>query len=195
MQNEFEIKFLNVNEEELREKLLSLDAKIKQERKLMRRQTLDFPSGVVPEGERKWARVRDEGNKITMTIKHVIDKSKIDGTKEVEAIVDDFDAACNIYVECGLSKASYQENYREEWELEGSSITIDTWPGLKPFVEIESPSKEQAESLSNKLGFNIEEGLFGSIDLIYEKTLKINPDTINRAPELTFDNFETVLKS
>lgn len=194
MDTEFEIKFLNINEEDLREKLQQLNGKKTKDKKTMKRQTLDFPEGFVPQGQSKWARVRDEGDKITMTIKHIIDKSKIDGTKEVEIIVNDFESACNIFVETGLKKASYQENYREEWELDDCVLTIDTWPGLKPFLEIEGKSKEVVEELATKLGFDISQGMFGSIDLIYEKVLGISPEVIIKAPELTFENYEQVLK-
>jgi len=87
MQNEFELTFINVNEDKLRESLQGFGVKKLQDKKLMRRQTLDFSEGAVPEGERKWAHVRVEGDKVTMTIKHIIDKSKIDRIKEVETTI------------------------------------------------------------------------------------------------------------
>jgi len=194
MQNEYEIKFININEVEIREKLLVAGATHVGKKKLMRRQTLDFPKGTIPEGQKKWARVRDEGNKISMTIKHIVDKTRIDGTKEVEVKVHSFDSACEIFVQAGLSKTSYQENYREEWKLDETMITIDTWPGLQPFIEIESPTKEEAEKIATMLGFNIEEGQFGSIDFLYQEEYKIDPKILNNLPEITFGNFKEVLK-
>ena len=37
-------------------------------------------------------RVRDEGTKIIMTYKKVLDHSTIDGVKEIELIIDSFDS-------------------------------------------------------------------------------------------------------
>ena len=67
-------------------------------------------------------------------------------------------------------------------------VTIDTWPGLNPFVEIEGANEKIVREISNELGFNFEEAVFGSIDLVYEKEIGIPAETIIRLPEITFSN-------
>jgi hypothetical protein len=66
-------------------------------------------------------------------------------------------------------------------------VTIDTWPGLKPFVEIEGPDETIVKKVASELGFDFEKAVFGSIDLVYEKELGIPSATISRLPEITFD--------
>lgn len=193
METEFEVKFLQVNIPLLRRKLKAVGAKLVKPKTLMRRQTLDFPKDSIPPGQKKWGRVRDEGNKITMTIKHIIDKTVIDGTKEVEINVEDFAVACSFLEAAGLIRTAYQENYREEWRTNKCSITIDTWPGLKPFVEIEGSNEEDVVDLTKKLGFNMGQVEYGSIDLIYNKVIGIDTDRFNSIAELTFENYDRVL--
>ncbi|HKB88860.1 MAG TPA: class IV adenylate cyclase [Patescibacteria group bacterium] len=192
MKTEFEIKFLNIDEEKLHKKLQALGGRLIKVKKLMRRQTFDLPEKILS-GQKKWIRVRDEGDRVTMTFKNVIDKDKIDGTKEIEIIVDDFDKTVELASAVNLVKASYQENYREEWKFKNCSITVDTWPGLSPFVEIEGENEEIVKSVASKLNFNIKRGEFGSIDYIYHKVLGIETSKFNKLPVLTFNNFNKVL--
>jgi adenylate cyclase class 2 len=58
-------------------------------------------------------------------------------------------------------------------EKDDIEATIDTWPGLEPFIEIEGPNKESVRNISEKLGFKFKHAVFGSIDLVYEKILGI----------------------
>jgi hypothetical protein len=44
----------------------------------------------------KWVRLRTDGKKATLTVKHIIDPQAIDGTKEREIIVDNFDTTNNL---------------------------------------------------------------------------------------------------
>src|SRR5690606_30295966 len=123
----------------------------------------------------------------------IIDKTKIDGVKEVEIIVDDFEEACNLLVNIGLTPGPYQENFRETWKFGDCLATIDEWPGLDPFIEIEGPSEQSVQKVTSELGFKFEDSEFGSIDLIYQKTLGINPGSFNSIPRLDFGNYKSVL--
>ena len=159
MNIEFEIKFLNIDEAAFRSELEKLNAKKIKDKFLMRRKVLHFPDSLsVPN---KWARVRDEGDKITASIKHVVDPNSVDGTKEVEIIVNGFKDAVSFLEEIGLNVTSYQENYREKWHYKDCEITIDTWPGLKPFVEIEGPNEDKVNIVVNDLKFDKNQGEFG----------------------------------
>jgi adenylate cyclase class 2 len=70
----------------------------------------------------------------------------------------------------------------------GVEVTIDTWPGLAPFVEVEGKDEEEVRSISIELGFDFEKAIFGSIDLIYESVLGIAKEKIIKLPEITFSN-------
>jgi adenylate cyclase class 2 len=151
----------------------------------MRRKTFDF-SRIAP-GRNKWGRVRQESDKVTMTVKE-IRGSGINDTYEVELVVNDFEAAAAFFEACDIPAKAFQENMREVWVRDGVEVTIDTWPGLNPFVEVEGKDEKVVREMSKELGFNFEKAVFGSIDLVYEKELGILAQTIIRLPEITFAN-------
>lgn len=185
MKNEIEAKFLSVDKDSMREKLKHAGFELKTPEYLMRRKTFDF-SRIAP-GRNKWGRVRQESDKVTITVKE-IRGTNINDTYEVELVVNDFDKACSFFEACDIYEKSFQENKREVWVRGETEVTIDTWPGLKPFVEIEGKSKDVVRKVSEELGFDFDQAVFGSIDLVYEKELGIPAETIIRLPEITFAN-------
>lgn len=194
MQPEIEVKFLNVDKEAIRHKIKNVGGQLVKSERLMRRKTFDFVNLELPAGQYKWMRIRDEGDKITMNIKHLIDKDAVDGVNELELIVDDFDNACKMLVEIGLVETNYQENYRETWQLDDCEITIDTWPGLNPFIELEGSSEIMVRETATKLGFDFGDSVMGSVDFVYQKLLDIPLNALADIKELTFANFKTQLK-
>lgn len=185
MKNEIEATFLSIDKNLTRDKLKKVGFKLEVPEYLMRRKTFDF-SRVSP-GRNKWGRVRQESDRVTMTIKEVRG-SGINDTYEVELIVNDFDTATDFFEACNISVKSFQENMREVWKRDGTEITIDTWPGLNPFLEVEGVNENVVKDISNELGFDFEKAVFGSIDVVYEKELGISAKTIIRLPMITFEN-------
>lgn len=185
MKNEIEATFLSINKNEMREKLKIAGFELKTPEYLMRRKTFDF-SRVAP-GHNKWGRVRQESDKVTMTVKE-IRGSGISDTYEVELVVNDFDTAAAFFEACGIPAKAFQENMREVWTRDGIEVTIDTWPGLNPFIEVEGANENTVREVSQELGFDFGKAVFGSIDLVYEKELGIPAQTITRLPEITFSN-------
>lgn len=104
----------------------------------MKRKVFDYPDKKL-EHIRGWIRVRDEGDKITFSYKRLIDRT-IEGTKETFVVVDSFDAICDLLIAVGFDRKSYQEIKREKWMLDGVEITIDTWPRIPTFVELDGES-------------------------------------------------------
>ncbi|MDP3995175.1 MAG: adenylyl cyclase [bacterium] len=185
MKNEIEATFLSVNKNAVRDKLKEAKFELKTPEYLMRRKVFDF-SRVAP-GKNKWGRVRQESDKVTMAIKE-IRGSGINDTYEVELIVNDFDEAVSFFEACNIPAKSFQENMRETWKRGDVEIVIDTWPGLNPFMEIEGTDEKTVRKTSEQLGFDFEQAVFGSVDLIYEKELGIPIRVIDRLPEITFEN-------
>lgn len=184
MEREIEAKFLKVDKELLRQKLKSLGFVLKEPEHLMVRVTFSLPGVSM---EIKWARVRKEYQKVTMALKEVTSQ-EIVGTKEVEVEVDDFERAVTFLKEIGLYQKAWQENKREKWEKDGVEVTIDTWPGLEPFCEIEGPDRDTVENIAGLLGFNMEDALFGSVAKVYERELGIPYEVVVHLPEITFSN-------
>ncbi len=116
----------------------------------------------------QWIRLRDEGTRSTLTLKHVTDSTTIDGTTEIETEVTDLHAMADILRHIGLREVRYQENYREEWRLGEVAFDFDTWPDLPTFVEIEGPDEVSVRKAAALLDLDYTEARFGSVDEIYK---------------------------
>jgi adenylate cyclase class 2 len=106
MEIEYEATFANINKYQVREKLRQLGAKIVKPEILMKRVVLWMPKGHEIEGG--WLRVRDEGDKITMTFK-VVDGNEIHNQKEINLTIDNFDNGVAFLESVGAKRKSYQE--------------------------------------------------------------------------------------
>ncbi len=184
MKTEVEAKFLDVNPRQLREALKSHGGTLVQAEVLMRRKIFDYSDKRL-EKIGAWIRVRDEGKKITMSYKRLVDRT-FQGTKEIVFNVDNFDAACDFLLATGLDCRSYQETKRETWELSGCEVTIDTWPWIPPFVELEAETEENVRSVAAKLGFDWNEALHGSVETAYQKYYEVTEEEIDHLEEITF---------
>ena len=185
MKTEIEAKFLNVNTTEIREKLKKIGAVMEYPERLMKRKVFDYPDDRL----RKigaWIRVRDEGEgKITLSYKQLQDRS-LHGTKEITLDVSDFETMCDFLQASGLDSKSYQETKREKWKLGESEITIDTWPWIPTFVEIESETEEEIRKVALLLGFDWSTALHGSVETAYQALFNVTEDEIDGWEEITF---------
>jgi adenylate cyclase class 2 len=135
-----------------------------------------------------YIRVRDEGSCITCSYKEVDKTKTIDQVKEIEFDVSNFDA-CVLFLKCiGLQQKAFQETYRETRKWRNLQITIDEWPWLKPFIEIEWASSEEVEEAIQALWYSIDDAIFGAVDEIYLIELWIPTNIINNTEVITFDN-------
>lgn len=138
----------------------------------------------------KWARVRDEGDKIVMTFKKVHDKQDIHGTEEIEFEVNDFDAAVGFMKKLGFDAWTFQENDRETWVKDGIEVTLNQWPALPPFAEIEGPTEAAVQGASTELGFKYESAVFGGVGRLYGLQTRYTGDDgmeIGKIRHLVFD--------
>lgn len=176
--HEYEAKFINIDVAKLRENLNNLGFIRVKEESLMARKAYGLK-----DNPNKWARVRDEGDKITMTIKEEDKTLGIHGVKEAEVVVDNFEMACSFLEFCGFYEKAYQETKREIWAKGSVEIMIDTWPGLKPFIEIESDAVDQVEKTAIALGFDMKNAFYGGVGNIYEHLYSLD---VNHLPVITF---------
>ena len=188
---EYEATFLDVNKENTRKVLKGSGAKLIKPEFLQKRVVFNLPNK--PDGYR-WLRVRDEGDKITMSFK-MVDGNKIKNQKEVNLVINDFKKGVEFLEVIGCQRKSYQETKREIWELDSVEICIDEWPFLEPFVEIEGKSEKEVKTVSEKLGFNYSKAWFCAVGLIYSKKYNISVEVIdNEIPEIIFDTDNPFLK-
>jgi adenylate cyclase class 2 len=184
MQTEFEAKFLGIEKEILRNKLQEADALLLYPEVLMQRVCLDFPDKSL-RAKSAWVRLRREFDKITLTYK-VSPERTIDGTKEIEVEVSDFDQTRNFLKAIGMVEKSFQETKREEWILDGVHIMIDEWPWIPPFIEIEGESTDAVQRIASKLGFDWKDAKFGSVEIAYQEVYDVTVDEVNNWKEIKF---------
>jgi adenylate cyclase, class 2 len=182
MQTEIEAKFLNIDHDAMRQKLNALGAQRVHPDRLTRRRNYDVPSL-----ERAWVRVRDEGDKITLTFKQMNNRT-LHGTKEINLTIDSFDQAEAFLQTIGLPPSAYQETRRESWVLGDVQIELDEWPWIKPFLEIEAPNEELVRETAAQLGLDWEDALHGSVEVAYQAEFDLTEEQINRLPNISFND-------
>ncbi len=187
MEAEFEAKFYPIDKDEYRKRLLSIGAKLAIPERKMRRVIADHHdnTGLICD----YIRVRDEGNLVRLSAKvHAKDGGEIGDQKEADVEVYDFDKTKEILELSGLKFAKYQENLREEWEFEGATITIDTWPCTETYSEIEAKSEEQVKEIADKLGLNWEGKLLLALDGLCSKIYGITQEeALEKIKYVTFE--------
>lgn len=162
MNTEYEVRVLEINHDEMVKKLENLGAEFKFEA-LQQRYVYDLK----PKQDNKWIRLRTNGNKTTLTIKDLQTKT-IDGTKELEIIVDDFDKTTQILEELGYKNRGFQQNKRTQYILDGVEIDLDRWPLIPEYMEIEGPSIEKVEQTLTKLEITKDEIVTLDVASIYD---------------------------
>lgn len=183
MQVEFEATILKIDKDDVRARLKKAGAVMIYPETLLKRDVFEPPLPI----KGGWLRVRREANGITMSLK-VVDGDKIENQKEVELHIDNYKQGVEFLLAIGARHKSYQETKRESWHFMDVEITIDTWPGLKPFVEIEGADEVSVKRVVEALGFDYSRAYFGAADIIYEEELGIPPKVINKLKVITFEN-------
>lgn len=183
MNTEFEAKFLISSSDGFRKHLQSLSAHLVFNKRLFKRKI--FTSTLLEQNQ--WVRVRDEHDKVMLCTKKNIGTGDIHTVQEYETEVVDFDETCLFLSQVGFEQTLYCENYRELWEYKNCSISIDHWPALDPYVEIEGANEREVHDVVVALGFNMKEGVFGSSFDVYHKHYGISQKDFQKITTLTFD--------
>ena len=181
MQTEIEAKFADIDPSALRERLMKIGAICIHGEILMKRCAFDSP---MPDPN-SWMRVRDEGDKVTLSYKTTKDRT-LHGTKEASVTVGNFDAACALLAAMGMKNKSYQETKREKWKLGGVEVTIDTWPWIPTFIELEGPEEGEVKDVAKLLGLDWSKAMYGSVEPVYQMHYDFTEEEINHWPRITF---------
>ena len=186
---EIEVKFLDVDPMVIQERLKNIGAS-KVGEYFYRRRVFDYPD-LRLDKQGAWIRLRDEGNKITLTFKQRLGITAHDGTisdkgmEEVEIIVNDFDKTTMLLEKFGFVEKFYQENKRIRWVKDSIEFDIDTWPKLNPYLEIEAESWEKIAEAIKILDLNPGDKKIFSTNQIY----KLNGINELDYKRITFDGF------
>ena len=177
MNTEYEIRILEVDVDKILKKLKKLDATKVGEWE-QRRYVYDF----IPKRENQWIRLRTNGKETTLTYKN-IEKDSIDGTKELEIVVEDFDKTNEMLEVLGYKNKGYQENRRIRYMLNGVEIDIDSWPKIPTYMEIEGKNEEEVKDTLKLLDIPEEKATSLNCEDIYKTIYGID---LNMIKNLTF---------
>jgi adenylate cyclase class 2 len=191
MKTEIEVKFLDVNFVDVRQKLNRIGGVCEQPMRLMKRAIIDTPDLKMRESG-GYIRVRDEGYKITLTYKQfdTTQDLHIASAKEIEVDVSDFDATVDIMLATGLAMRSLQESKRETWKVGEVEVVLDEWPWLNPYIEIEAEDEKSVRQVASALGFEWADAVFGDVMVAYRAQYpRLGPNqTVGRIKEVKFSD-------
>ena len=167
---EIEVKFLDIDIKEIEEKLKNLGA-TKVFDFLYKRRVFDFKDKSL-ESNNSWLRLRDEGDKITLTYKRRFgvgeNRLKDEGMHEIEVNVSDFQKTAELLNSIGMKEKFYEENRRVKYTIDDVEFCIDTWPLIPTYLEIEGKSWESVEKSVTILGLDWNNHIKCSTMQIYE---------------------------
>lgn len=134
----------------------------------------------------KWIRLRQNGDKVELTVKYIYNTNKdynIDEVKEIEINVNDFDTANQLIEELGYISKKLVEKKRTSYKLNDLCIEIDEWPLIPPYIEIEGKDEEEIYKTAFKLGFDKKDiRIMNTEDVYLENNLNLTDYEV-----LTFD--------
>ncbi|MEO5691004.1 MAG: hypothetical protein ABIQ64_02355 [Candidatus Saccharimonadales bacterium] len=163
-----EVKFININPEDIKQKLVKSGAKLVTSSRLMKR--IVFGSEANPLLKCTYARIRDEGSQTTLSAKFSSMDGKISSQKEICIEIDSFDHARDLLDSFGLIVTNYQESYRETWKTSnGTLVEIEEWPNLPIYIEIESDTILKLQNVAQDLALEWSNHLVTTTDQLYSK--------------------------
>ena len=173
MNEEYEVKFLDIDPITIEKKILAIGGKQEYDR-VVKSRTFDYP-GFPLNKIGAWVRLRDDGNngiflayKQRLGIKDDNGKTNDKGMEEHEVRVDDFEEANQILLKIGLIEKFIEEKRRVSYKFKDIDFEIDYCPGLKPYLEIESTSWEKVDKAIELLELNPKDKKIFSAFQIYD---------------------------
>ncbi len=150
--HEIETKVLDIKEEDIKKKLVSLGAQKTQENRLI----VDWygPKNLTHHGDDPWfLRIRSYSDgKNEVTWKPI---SEILGTarkhKEINFLTEEPEKLSDLFGELGLEKYAHQEKDRTSFSFKEWKFDIDQYPGMPAFLEIEGNSEEHVKEAMSLL--------------------------------------------
>lgn len=189
MQQEIEATFTNIDMSVMRDKLKRAGATLTVPERVMKRVVVDYPDKRMQQQSDSWVRIRDEGDKVTLTYKRTKEHD-LSSIKEIEVEVSDYQKTIDIFLALGMVVHTNQETKRETWELDDVEVVIDQWPWIPPILEVEGRSKQAIKKVAERLGLDWADALFGSVIVAYEREYPKVKDIgkkIASEPKIAFD--------
>jgi adenylate cyclase, class 2 len=152
---EVEVKFLEVNVDEIVNILQSLGAK-----KIFEGEVIpsffDYPDHRL-KNEKKLLRLRKKGELVELTFKHKHEKTTAKIADETEVMVTDFYKMKKILEHIGLVEVKRRPKMRTSYQLGDYHYEFDTYEGLPTFLEIEAKNMHDLHAAVEAIGLSMKE--------------------------------------
>jgi adenylate cyclase, class 2 len=160
--DEIELKFLNVNVEEIKDKLIKLGAELK-----FGAHTESFPFWAdgfhSSNSNMKFLRIRKINDDVKITFKAPAKDSIMTNREEIEISVDNYEQAIKLVENLGFEKGKVFRKHREHYELGNIHFELDTLENIPTYLEVETHNEEDMRNICSKLGLNMSNGKKGTI--------------------------------
>jgi adenylate cyclase class 2 len=185
MQNtEIEVRFLEINKQELIAKLKQLGAADHGEELL--EEIIFYDPKFDWLKTNQFVRLRQSRNGIFLTYKdHKV--ATATGTEEIEFKVGDMQKAQTFLERIGLVAERHQQKLRHSLELDGVIFDIDTWPKIPTYVELEGPSEQALKDAAKKVNLDWKDVVFENARIVIEQRYHI---PVGSMKWFTFERFE-----
>ncbi len=148
MPKEYEVDILNINREEAVARLNELGAKHVGTHHFRR---MEFRLEGDSDAGHSWIRVRTDGKKTTLTMK-TYNLGGFNPMDEYEVETGGFEDTIRIMSRLAKSRCIYFENDRDAYRLDDLYITLDKWPEIPLFMEIEAPDEAKLRAAAAMIG-------------------------------------------
>lgn len=181
---EIEVRFLEIDKEQIIEKLLKLGATDLGEDFL--REIIFTDKGNTYPSQGKVIRIRQTKNGSTLTFKHHFENS-VTGATEIEFEIGDINKACDFLEAVDLKFARTQEKKRHSFKLKNVTLDIDEWPTIPAYIELEGESEQDLKEVAKLLDLDWGKVILENAKIVIEKYYKIPVTSLTK---FTFDVIE-----
>ena len=184
---EIEVRFLEINKDDLAARLNKLGAIDHGEDLLEER--IIFDKDLLWQRAAKFMRIRTKGGKTTLAYKNRENphEPSAHGTEEIEFEVSDPELAQALLSRLGYEPFRYQQKKRHSFTFGDVSVDIDTWPKVPTYVELEGNSEDDLKAAAKELGLDWTNVEFRDPKLVIEQVYGI---PVGQMKWFTFDRFE-----
>jgi len=188
---EIEDKFLDINVNEILNKIKSNNGKKIHKLMLYKRYVFDLL-----DNRKGYIRARQENNKTTITLKTYTSDSKYANENEI-VLSSTLEEAKDFLLAQGYKLKHYHETLREKWSLgDCHEIAIDYIPGIPTYIELECKNEKSIKKIAKLLNLDMAKAEYEAYYKQYVDYYGMNKDDINKIiPSLTFKNIDKELKN
>ncbi len=148
--DEIEVKVLEIDKDAVIDRLVSLGSEKVFDGPLY---AVYFVNDSLPPGSS--LRLRRKGDKSFLTFKTPVSVSDVKVCDELEVEVSDFDLMKELFLRLGFRVSFVDSRRRISFRVKNSLVEIDLYDNIPPFLEVESPSKDELVEVLGLLGFSL----------------------------------------